>query len=63
MFDTGDYDFNFWTLFRENRFSGPDRMGDANQLALALTTRFLDPDNGVQRFSASLGSLFYFRDR
>jgi LPS-assembly protein len=63
VFDTGDYDFNFWTLFRENRFSGPDRMGDANQLALALTTRFLDPENGVQRFSASLGSLFYFRDR
>ena len=63
VFDTGDYDFNFWTLFRENRFSGPDRMGDANQLALALTTRFLDPDNGVQRFSASLGSLLYFRDR
>ncbi|MDX2456851.1 MAG: LPS assembly protein LptD [Gammaproteobacteria bacterium] len=63
VFDTGDYDFNFWTLFRENRFSGPDRMGDANQLALALTTRFLDPDNGVQRFSASLGSLFYFSDR
>ena len=63
VFDTGDYDFNFWTLFRENRFSGPDRMGDANQLAVALTTRILDPDNGVQRFSASLGSLFYFRDR
>ena len=63
VFDTGDYDFNFWTLFRENRFSGPDRMGDANQLALALTSRFLDPGNGVQRFSASLGSLFYFRDR
>jgi LPS-assembly protein len=63
VFDTGDYDFNFWTLFRENRFSGPDRMGDANQVAVALTTRFLDPDNGVQRFSASLGSLFYFSDR
>jgi LPS-assembly protein len=63
VFDTNDFDFNFWTLFRENRFSGPDRMGDANQLALALTTRFLDPVNGVQRFSASLGSLFYFRDR
>jgi LPS-assembly protein len=63
VFDTNDFDFNFWTLFRENRFSGPDRMGDANQLAVALTTRFLDPDNGVQRFSASLGSLFYFRDR
>jgi LPS-assembly protein len=63
VFDTGDYDFNFWQLFLENRFSGPDRMGDANQLAVALTTRVLDPATGAQRLSASLGNLFYFRDR
>jgi LPS-assembly protein len=63
VFDTGDYDFNFWTLFRENRFSGPDRMGDANQLAVALTSRFLNPGSGTQLFSASLGSLLYFSDR
>ena len=63
IFDTSDYDFNFWTLFRENRFSGPDRMGDANQLALALTSRFLNPASGVQQFSLSIGSLLYFRDR
>lgn len=63
VFDTGDYDFNFWQLFLENRFSGPDRMGDANQLAVALTTRVLDPATGVQQLSASLGNLFYFRDR
>jgi LPS-assembly protein len=63
VFDTGEYDFNYWTLFRENRFSGPDRMGDANQLALALTSRFLNPANGVQLFSVSVGSLLYFRDR
>ena len=63
VFDTGDYDFNFWQLFTENRFTGPDRMGDANQLALALTTRVLDPASGAQRLSASLGSLLYFRDR
>ena len=63
IFDTSNYDFNFWTLFRENRFSGPDRMGDANQLALALTSRFLNPASGVQQFSLSIGSLLYFRDR
>jgi len=62
VFDTGDYDFNFWQLFQENRFSGPDRMGDANQLAVALTTRLLDPASGVQRLRASLGQLVYFRD-
>ena len=63
VFDTGEYDFNIWQLYQENRFSGPDRMGDANQLALTLTTRILDPASGVQKFSASLGELFYFRDR
>jgi LPS-assembly protein len=63
VFDTGDYDFNYWTLFRENRFSGPDRMGDANQLAVALTSRILEPMSGRQIISASLGSLLYFSDR
>jgi LPS-assembly protein len=63
VFDTGNYDFNFWTLFRDNRFNGPDRMGDANQLALAVTSRLLEPDSGVQMLSASFGSLLYFRDR
>ena len=63
VFDTGNYDFNYWTLFQENRFTGPDRMGDANQAAVALTTRILDPVNGKQLLSASLGSLIYFRDR
>jgi len=63
VFDTGEYDFNYWTLFRENRFSGPDRMGDANQLALAVTSRFLNPANGVELFSIRVGSLLYFRDR
>jgi LPS-assembly protein len=63
VFDTGNYDFNFWTLFRDNRFNGPDRMGDANQLAVALTSRFLDTSSGRQLLRLSLGSLFYFRDR
>ncbi|MBT8116314.1 MAG: LPS assembly protein LptD, partial [Gammaproteobacteria bacterium] len=63
IFDTENYDQNFWSLFRENRFSGPDRMGDANQLAVALSTRIVDPASGRQLLSASIGSLLYFRDR
>jgi LPS-assembly protein len=62
VFDTGNYDFNFWQLFQDNRFSGPDRMGDANQLTTALTTRVLDPESGVQRLRASLGQIVYFRN-
>jgi LPS-assembly protein len=63
IFDTDNYDQNFWSLFRENRFSGPDRMGDANQLAVALSTRIMDPASGRELISASLGSLLYFRNR
>ena len=34
IFDTGQFDFSFEQLFRENRFSGHDRLGDANQVNL-----------------------------
>ena len=43
VFDTVQDDFNFTQLFSENRFIGYDRVGDANQLALAVTSRLLDP--------------------
>lgn len=62
-FDSTELDFGFDQLFRTNRFSGADRMGDANQLTLALTTRFLESASGLQRLSASLGQIQYFRNR
>ncbi len=61
-FDTSLNSFGFNQLFRENRFSGYDRMGDANQIALALTTRVLSP-LGQEQLTLSLGRLFYLRDR
>ena len=63
LFDTSQTDFSFAQLFQDNRFSGTDRIGDANQLSLALTSRLLESDSGQERFSASLGSIFYFKDR
>ncbi|HDP89927.1 MAG TPA: LPS-assembly protein LptD [Thioalkalivibrio sp.] len=63
VFDTGDLTFTFDQLFREDRFSGPDRVGDANQLSLALTSRLVDTASGRERLRASLGQIFYFEDR
>ena len=63
VFDSTELDFSIDQLFRTNRFSGADRMGEANQLTLALTTRFLEDASGQQRLSASLGQIQYFRDR
>ena len=62
IFDTDEYNFNFAQLFRENRFSGSDRIGDANQLSLALTSRLFDA-SGNQRARVSIGQIRYLRDR
>lgn len=63
LFDTSLYDFNFYSLFRDNRFNGPDRIQDANQVTLALTSRLLDSVTGQERLKVSVGEIFYFRDR
>ncbi len=63
VFDTGLLDFSFAQLFRENRFSGPDRIGDANQLTLAVTSRLLTTDSGYETLSASIGQILYFDEQ
>ena len=63
VFDTTLLDFGFGQLFQSNRFSGPDRLGDANQLALAVTSRLLDRTTGRQWLYGSLGQIIYFQDR
>lgn len=62
-FDTADYTFSFYQLFRDNRFSGADRIGDANQLTLALTSRLADDASGTELARVSVGQIQYFRDR
>jgi len=63
VFDTALTTFSQSLLFSENRFSGKDRIGDANQLTTALTTRFYQQDNGTELFNATLGQIIYFQDR
>ena len=63
LFDSSTPTFTYRELFEENRFNGADRMGDASQVALAVTTRLIDPGTGAQRARASVGELFYLRDR
>jgi LPS-assembly protein len=63
VFDTAVYDMWFNTLFRENRFSGIDRMQDANQITAAMTSRLIDEQTGKERAKFSLGNIVYFQDR
>ncbi|TRX75076.1 LPS-assembly protein LptD [Pseudomonas mangiferae] len=62
VFDTTESTFNYSSLFRENRFSGKDRIGDANQVSLGVTSRWIE-SNGFERQRVSVGQAFYFEDR
>jgi len=57
-FDSAQADFSFAQIFTENRFFGSDRIGDAKQLTLALTSRLLDPEGGVERLRVAIGQRF-----
>ena len=48
VFDTAIPDLNPVELFRNNRYVGADRVSDANQLAVGVTSRLLDAQNGTQ---------------
>jgi LPS-assembly protein len=60
-FTTAVRDFNFAQIFTDNRFVGGDRVGDANQLTVALATRLIDAQTGLERFRAALGQIHYFK--
>ena len=59
-FTTAESDFNFAQIFSDNRFVGGDRIGDANQLTLALTSRLIESATGLERFKGAIGQVYYF---
>ncbi len=63
LFDTTPLDFSFASLFRPNRFTGFDRIGDENRLTLGLTSRTIANQSGQELFRASVGQIYFFADR
>ena len=61
VFDSAVPDLNLVELFRTNRYVGADRMGDANQVSVGVTSRLLDAHDGRQFISATLGETYYFQ--
>lgn len=59
-FDSGLQDINFATIFTENQFSGSDRINDANQLTVGVTSRFIDTNSGIERLRAAVAQRYYF---
>ena len=54
---------NFGEIYRANRFYGADRVGDTNQVTLALTSRIDDSETGDRLFKGSIGTVFFLKDR
>ncbi|MCC8364731.1 LPS assembly protein LptD [Xenorhabdus sp. PB61.4] len=50
---------NYTGLFRDRFYSGLDRISSANQFTSGITTRIYDEDL-VERFSFSIGQIYYF---
>ena len=62
--DTGIATFNFSQAFSENIYSGGwDRIANANQLSVGLTTRWLDADTGFERVRLEVAQRFHFDDQ
>jgi len=62
-FDTSARTFSYYQLYRDTRFSGSDRLDDANQVTIGATTRWYSRATGLELFQLSLGQINHFRDR
>lgn len=52
---------DYYSLFRDRRYSGLDRIASANQITLGGTTRFYDR-HSTERFNFSAGQTYYLTD-
>ena len=62
-FDSAELTFSYNQLFRESRFSGYDRIDDANRLSLGASSQFIDTASGRKLLGGSIGQIFYLEDR
>ncbi|MBI4194525.1 MAG: LPS-assembly protein LptD [Betaproteobacteria bacterium] len=62
-FDSGVQDVNLATIFAENQFSGHDRINDANQVTLGVTSRLINADTGSERLRVAVAQRYYFQSQ
>lgn len=62
-FTSALYTLTYDQLFQNNRFSSVDRVGDANQLSMGATSRYIDQESGAERFNVAAGAIWYLRNR
>ena len=61
-FDSSENSFSYDQLFRENLYSGNDRINSANSISTAVQTRILNPETGAELLRAGMGQKFYIKN-
>ncbi|MCF7522005.1 LPS-assembly protein LptD [Neisseria sp. ZJ106] len=61
-FDSSENSFSYDQLFRENLYSGSDRINAANSLSAAVQSRLLNPITGAEILRAGIGQKFYLKN-
>ena len=62
-FDSGPMAIRYTQLFGTNRYVGLDRIIDANQIALGVTSRLMGSGDGREYMRLNIGSIVYLSDR
>ena len=63
IFDTTQFFYRYSQLFRRDRFSGIDRIADANELTVGITSAINNSQSGREVAFFRLGKTSQFRDR
>jgi len=62
-YDSGGNAFNFASIFTENAFGGHDRISDSKLLTLGATSRFVDPETGVEGARFGVAQRLRFKEQ
>jgi LPS-assembly protein len=60
VFDSAQQDVNFATIYAENQFSGWDRINNANQITVGVSSRLIASDTGAQLLRVGVAQRYYF---
>ena len=63
LFDTTPTDLNQYAIFNESDFTGVDRISDANQLTLGVSSRLIDPLTGGERARVGIFQKLLFSEQ
>lgn len=63
LFDSAPRDFNQYAVFNDNGFAGGDRVTDANQLTLGVTSRLIDSASGVEALRLGIAQKVLLADQ